>query len=74
MQAYKFIRKGGGRVALTTDPNGANLPADETWAPLGPVAVSPDDPPRIGYGKSADLIAELEAKGITVWPYKDGEA
>ncbi len=64
MRVYKH--QSGHRVAVTADQEGASLPADAVWTPLGSTDVQAGKP-RIG--KSGDeILADIEKKGYSVIP------
>lgn len=66
MKLYKFTS--GGRVAVTKDKTGSNLPSGK-WKFESEMEINAGDGPRIG-ASSAQILAGIERDGYFIWPVK----
>lgn len=76
LKLYKFqpAPLKGSRVALTPDPNGANLPEDGApWRKIGEIDVVRGQGARIG-ASSDEILDLIDADGIVVWPFRSIES
>lgn len=63
MQLYKFEHKQSGRVALTTDTDGGNLPGEaKDWMRANEIEVKRDGPERIGFPND-EILDAIEKMG-----------
>lgn len=65
MTLYRF--KAPGKVALSNDKSGRNLPAGIAWQADGEVKIGPGDGPRVG-ASSTDILRGVETDGYFIWP------
>ena len=68
MQTFKFKAAKGGKIAVSTDPKGSNLPQElGPWTYMGARKIDAADGPRVGKG-SADIVADLNRDGYSILP------